>query len=309
MLDSLVSQSDQESQKAKPEYCPRFLKFKYVDGHGMKVEPTPSMLNGAYFEWHLLGATRDGVEPVLPRIGVKDQRPTKSASKQVMIDYITSKDAELAMDDTGLLKSLTVPALFSIIENMPVDLSPGNPSTLQLRIDEVVKVARQVLRIIGIDPAHGQKQLHIQTEEEEGHIDWLTDDIKNLGHPAIYDVKFTQTKVDDWRNGWGEPEQREDIKTQAAHYIYLYHEEYGEWIPFYYLIFGESGWIKIIRVVLTEQGLQVHKINIAATKELISKFEKSKWAARPEFNRCLECPFAEMCDKRALLPEVQEIEI
>jgi len=111
MLDSLVSQSDLESNKLKPAYCPRYLKYKYVDGK--KTEPTPAMLNGAYFEWHLLGTNRDGIEPFLPRINVRDQRPTKSASKQAMIDYITSKWPQTPTN------GLTVPELFEIVKTMP----------------------------------------------------------------------------------------------------------------------------------------------------------------------------------------------
>lgn len=297
MNDAFITESDLPKDVALPQWCPRYLKYKYVDG--IKTDPTDAMLNGLYFEWHLLGATRGGKEPILPRIGVKDQRPPKSAAKTKMIDYLLSK--KMIVPNTA-----TTEELFNLIQKMPVDLSAGEPSTNKTKLDQIIKLAKTILPMMGLDPEKGDKQINLFTDEKSGNIDWLTNDIENPERKAIYDVKYTETKQDDWRNGWGDITTKEDAKVQASHYTMLYKEKHGEWVPFYFLIFGKDGWIKIIKMVMTETGLTVYNIAFSRAKELLEKFVKSDWKARPAFNRCLDCPFSEVCDQRALLPQVEE---
>lgn len=303
MNDAFLTESDQESAKVKPNWCPRYLKFKYIDNK--ETTPTAAMVLGSYFEWHLLGKVRDGVQPFIPRIGIKDLRPIKSASKDEMINYIVEKKNE----DAHLLQALTKDSLYALIQKMPIDLSNGNPSQIQIDIDQIVLLAKQVLKLKGLEVEKGEKQVKIQTKEEIGHLDWVTNDLIEPTKTALYDVKYTETKADDWRNGWGNIDEKDTAKTQAAHYTYLYYELTGEWVPFYFLIFGKCGWIKIVKMTLTPDGLQFHKLAIAQAKELLNKFIKTKWKARPEYNRCLDCCFNSICDQKAVLPEIQEIYI
>jgi len=301
--DAFLTESDQEKDKVKPQWCPRYLKFKYVDHK--QTKPTAAMQLGSYFEWHLLGKVRDNVQPFLPRIGVKDLRPVKSAGKDEMIDYIADKQGE----DRHLLSALTKEGLYKLIQKMPEDLSKGSPSQIQLDLDQIILIAKQVLKLKGLDVEKGDKQVKIETDEEIGHLDWVTNDLIEQPKIALYDVKYTETKADDWRNGWGNVDEKDSAKIQAAHYTYLYHEATGEWAPFYFLIFGKGGWIKIMKMTLTPDGLTFHKLAIEQAKDILSKFVKSKWKARPEYNRCLACDFYEICDQKAILPEIQEIYI
>lgn len=350
--DALKTRSIDPKDQIKPSYCPQYLKFKYVDG--MQTKPSDAMLNGQFFEWHLLGATRDGIEPILPKKNVRDQRPTKSASKNTMLEYIMqkapdaiikgtrkrvdlkpkaseSKDAlinyiiekggqvpekytkatlseiiEKLPEDLGE-PEITQEDYFAFIQTMPEDLSEGEKTTQQETLELMIDNARRILSLMGLNVEEGEKQLRLQTNEEIGHLDWLHKDLVDQDKKAIYDVKYTKTQFDDWRNGWFNPEEKEDAKLQASHYIHLYYENTGEFIPFYFLIFGESGWIRILKYEITKQAYTLHVDLVSESKIWLKEFEKSNWKARPEFNRCLTCDFNEVCKFRAMLPEIEKI--
>lgn len=298
--DAFVTQSDFPKEMIKPQYCPRYLMYKYVEG--LKTEPTTAMQLGNYFEWHLLGATRDGIEPLIPQIGIKDLRPTKSATKATMCEYLTSKKVVFS-------ENAKAHELFEHICKLPPDMTAGTPSAPQLKVDMVVSIAKKVLKEMGLDTENGEKQVKVCTKKKSGHLDWVTNDLQEPARKCIIDVKYTQTQQDDWRNGWGDISTKEEAKIQASHYASIYFEKYGEWVPFYFFIFGESGWIKIIQMVMTEQGLAMYNVAVQQAEELLQKFVATNWKARPEFNRCLSCPFYEICPEKALLPTIEEFSL
>lgn len=283
-----------------PRSCPRYLNFKYVQGKDIKV--SPAMLAGRYFEWHLLGATRDGIEPVIPRVGVKDLRPPKSAAKSTILEYLRAKKQTCFDTDTK-------EALLTQVAALPPDLTLGTPSEAQQTLDVIIGVARQILFLMGLDTSKGEKQAKLETATLVGHIDWITHDFKDPSRKAIYDVKWTETKIDDRWNGWGDFDVLTNPKTQAAQYIRLYHELTGEWIPFYFLLFAKSGWVRFLKITLTEGGLFVHQQQVEHATERIEQFTKTKWKGTPEFNKCINCPFADICPERAVLPTLEEFEI
>lgn len=352
--DAIKTMSIDPKIQLTPCYCPQYLKFKYVDG--LQTKPSEAMLLGQFFEWHLLGAVRNGIEPILPRKNVRDLRPTKSASKNAMIEYIMAKAPEAIIQGTGkrvdlkpkpseskdalinyiiekggvvpekytkatlseiiekLPEDLGEPEItqedyFAFIQTMPEDLSEGDKTTQQETIELIIDHARNILKKMGIDPEKGDKQVKLETSEEVGHLDWIFDDIVNKEKKAIYDVKWTKTKIDDWRNGWFNPEEKEEAKIQAIHYIHLYYEKTGEFVPFYFLIFGEDGWIRVLKFEIDQTSYQLHLDLIDQTKDILKEFEKNKWKARPEFNRCLVCDFSEKCKFVATLPEIEVIRV
>lgn len=290
----------------EPATCPHYLKLKYLEK--MSTPPSDAMLYGQFFEWHLLGATRDGIEPKIPRKGIKDLRPTKSASKQVMSDYLAKK---------GIYASGTAAELFAVIQTFPPEMTLGEPTQIETDLLLVIDVARKVLKQMGLDTAEGEKQVRLQTDGEIGHLDWIHKDFLNPKGKALYDVKFTLTQPDDWRNGWGEPENKPEARLQSGQYLKLYHDNYGEWLPFYYLIFGRSGWMKVLRMRMTASGLAQHQVLISTSRDKFKEYEQKGWKPRPTFNKCIFCPFSAYkmpdgtvfsCEHRALTPPVQEIE-
>lgn len=350
--DALKTRSLDPKIQITANYCPQFLKLRYIDG--LQTKPSDAMLYGQYFEWHLLGATRDGKEPKIPYIGVKDQRPTKSAHINVMSEYIFSKHPEAVIQGTGKRidfkpkKSASLPELisyiesnnyylpekqkkndllafietmpedlgapevtkedyFAYIETMPEDLSIGKKSTQEEILDLVVSNAKKLLLRMGLDVEKGQKQLRLETDTEVGHLDWFYKDLQDLTKDAIYDVKFTQTKIDDWRNGWFNADEKDEAKLQAVHYIHLHYKLHKVFVPFYFLIFGQDGWVRVLKYELTKDAYNMHLVLLDDADTWLKEFTRTKWKARPEYNRCLKCDFNEACKFRSTLPEVEII--
>lgn len=283
-----------------PASCPKYLNFKYVQN--LDIDCSDAMMAGRYFEWHLLGATRDGIEPILPRVGVKDLRPKKSSTKKAKVDYLISKGVVIGEKETD-------ESLFLKCCDLPEDWSAGEPNKAQETLDQIISIARQVLLLMGLDTAEGEKQVRLETDELVGHLDWITKDFQRPERMALYDVKWTETKVDDRWNGWGEFDNKLQAKTQATQYTRLYHAVHGVWVPFYFLIFGKAGWIRVLKITVTEGGVATHEFQVEATKGKLQQFKRTKWKALPEFNKCINCPYTALCPERSVVPTVETFEV
>src|SRR5690606_18094097 len=252
-----------------------------------------------------------------------DLKPKASSSKDELINYLSEKGCLIPEKYTKALlvelveslpedkgePEITQEDLFAFIQTLPEDLSPGEKTTQELTLDLIVEHAKTILEKIGVDIETGDKQVLIQTDGEIGHLDLVSKDFVKSERMALYDVKYTKTKYDDWRNGWFDVEEKDDPKIQASHYLHLYYEQTGEWVPFYFLVFGEDGWVRILKYEMTKTGYALHLDLISEAKLWLKDFIKTKWKARPEFNRCLKCDFNEVCKYRANLPEIETIVI
>jgi CRISPR/Cas system-associated exonuclease Cas4 (RecB family) len=244
------------------DVCPKYIEYRFVKR--IELDPTPAMLKGKYFEWHLLGATRDGEEPKF--------EPLVRGRK---------------------------------MENGEMDKRPA----AQLEMDELVAYAREVLKTVGLDTSSGEKQIRITTDGMDGHIDWITKDITDPERQAIYDVKFTETAFDDRWQGWADFESKWDAKLQAAHYTILYFAKYGKYLPFYFLVFGKSKWCRIIKVHLTQNGVDQHATKLADAEIRFEKWTEQGFPASPEFNKCMACGYNGICPHRAIKPTIEIFEI
>jgi hypothetical protein len=249
------------------EVCPKYMQYKYIDGAEQDNEEEKNvMFRGRYFEWHLLGATRDNIEPVFI--------PNKIATKK--------KDNK-------------------------IDTRPQ----AQADLDDLIIKAREICKRLGLDTSKGDKQLFIQSEDISGNIDWITRDPFHTDEDrqAIIDVKYTETAFDDRYRGWADFETKDDAKTQAVHYIILNYLKTGKYLPFYFFVFGKAGWVRIIKVKLTPEGLDVHINKVNHVREIAMKWHEDGWPARAEFNKCAACGYVSTCPARALMPGVEEFVI
>lgn len=237
------------------DVCPKAVYYEFVKK--MPSEETDLMFRGKYFEWHVLGATRDGIEPVF-----------------------------------GKLKR------------------GGDPKE-QKDLDILVVEAKKILSEIGISPETDPfiTQVHLQSKTDEGHIDLIAPDFQNTKRLALYDLKYTETKLDDRWNGWANFDEMWSQKFQAVHYVHLYHQIHDEWLPFYFLVFGKAGWVRIIKVLVTQSGLQTYRVTRTMGEEKIKEFIKMGWPPNPVYNKCRACPFAYICDYVKTVPEVESFEI
>lgn len=187
-------------------------------------------------------------------------------------------------------------------------LKGGGKPEVQLQLDSIIFKAEQVMIRAGIDIARGEKQLHIETDTLEGHLDLVTNDFQKPGGKAIYDVKYTDTKIDDRYNGWGDAENASAVRLQAMHYVILYHQKYGVYLPFYYLVFGKSGWVRFIRIRISDEApILQHMGTIEYVVRKLTDMGANGWKATPEFNKCTACQFNAICDSKAMIPKVEMI--
>ena len=147
-----------------------------------------------------------------------------------------------------------------------------------------------------------------ETKELIGHPDAL---IKYKGELAIMDLKYTAIKETEnskwnpyaWDNlvDQNTGEVNKDF-SQAIHYIEMYFQEHGVYLPFFYLIFGKSGWCKFIMIEPTRETLEKYRNKLKRFKDDIKNF-KSK--PINNYSICRKCSV--ICNKRTNKPIIQEI--
>lgn len=282
------------------ECCSQAIKFKYVDKR--QTAQTDAMFSGNYFEYYVLGDTRDHRVPIFTKVNRKNLKPTKSASKKLKIEYLTKKQVGFNLEASS-------EELDEILDTMPEDLTAGEPGADERGLVKLVEYAKNVMFLMGIIPSNGQNQVQIDTGDLIGHLDHVNQDFANPTRKAIYDLKYTETGENDRFNGWGDILQNFSAINQARHYIKIYHDKFKEFLPFYFLVFGKSGWVKVFKMNLTEDGLAAHESQIETVKEVVVKMEVDNFPATPKFNKCAKCDFKDICDFRATRPEVEEISL
>lgn len=173
--------------------------------------------------------------------------------------------------------------------------------------DEAIENARTVIAELGLDLLDGEKQLRVENDLCVGHLDWLTTDILDKSKKAIYDVKYTLTAYDDRWNGWANVEEKFEAKLQAAQYIMLCKDVLGYFPRFYFLVFGKSKWVRLIKMELTQEGLEAHIGRIKYVLGEMEIMQRDGWKATPEFNKCLSCCFNTICDSVAKVPTIETV--
>lgn len=282
------------------QMCPQYIKFKYVDL--ILTGQSDVMFNGNYFEYYVLGDTRDHTFPAFDNVNKKNLKPTKSAVKSKKIEYLNSKG--FVFDDEP-----TKEYLDEQLELLPEDFSKGEAGKAQRDLDDLVLYAKNILTILGIDPSLGETQVRIESDTLQGHLDHVNVDFQDPTRKAIYDLKYTETKENDRWAGWLDFSNNFNARTQATHYVNLYHEKHGVWLPFYFLIFGKTKWAKIIKASITEEGLSGHDFTIESCKQQFADLEVNGFPAKAAFNKCVKCDFYKICEQKRIVPEVEEYSI
>lgn len=233
--------------------------------------------------------------------------------KQVYYSFVEGKDL-LAPSESMVLGRYFESELLGACRGgetqEPRYLKGGNIAKPFLDCLELVDFAKGVITNLGIDleAEESEVQVDIQSETLKGALDLVANNIEGEGL-ANYDLKWTGTKEDDRWNGWANPEDKQEAIIQAAHYTLVTHEATGEWRPFYFLIFGKDFWTKVIRYQFSEEALNMHKQRIAYTVGKIEEYVKGNYKGNGSLNKCISCPFNEICEDKAKMPEVQTVKI
>ena len=181
-------------------------------------------------------------------------------------------------------------------------LKSGKPTKGELDVRQLAESSKDVLKDMGIEPIDVQPEW--ETDTLIGHPD-LTANYK--GEKILIDIKYTETKEDDnvrWNPfAWGGDIRNKDY-TQAIHYVYMCHLITGEYLPFYYLIFGKSGWVKFVRVKIKPETLEMHKNIVKNLEEDVLDFQPYPIN---DYSVCKKCSLFDICDEATKLPNQIEV--
>tara|TARA_R100001443_G_scaffold23670_2_gene35881 strand:+ start:14135 stop:14866 length:732 start_codon:yes stop_codon:yes gene_type:complete len=180
-------------------------------------------------------------------------------------------------------------------------LKNGNVSKREADLVYLSEFAKKTMKDLEI------KILEVQPEWETdtliGHPDAL---ITYKGNLAIMDLKYTAIREDESCK-WN-PYAWSDLKykdfRQALHYVEMYYQLYDVYLPFFYLVFGKSGWVKFISVDITSNAMEDYRM-------LLNTFSKDLQDFEPKpiknYSICRKCELN--CTKRTEKPNVINIEI
>lgn len=188
-------------------------------------------------------------------------------------------------------------------------LKNGGKSQAEKDIDDLAVIARRTLELLGINMGKIDTQMRLEHDGMSGIIDMIANDIENPDRLAIYDIKYTETKYDDRWNGWADLDNKPDSKRQARHYIHLYHLIHGKYLPYYFIVFGKSGWCRVIKCVMTAENLAMHMAEIETVKSNLYSWERLKWPAIPSYDKCRDCYVSEHCASFKATPDVEQYEV
>jgi PD-(D/E)XK nuclease superfamily len=232
------------------------------------------------------------------------------AIKYEFIDHLPGRDSKAFMQGRLFEYLLTGSTRDGDKVEYPKGVK-GQKLKEELDIEEAAAAALIVLQKMGIDMDKMEKQVHLfdQSDLCHGHIDMIGTDIENNNGQAIYDVKWTATAIDDRWNGWANFEGKANEMMQARHYIYLAHETHGKWMPYYFIVFGKSGWIKIIKCVVDQDSIDRHIRTIQTAIGVIDQMYETGFETKPEYNKCMICPFADKCADASTIPTIEKFMI
>lgn len=189
-------------------------------------------------------------------------------------------------------------------------LKSGAKSQAERDIDELADIAKKIIAGYGINIKNALTQVKIEGHGLSGILDLVANDIQDNTRNAIYDLKYTETRYDDRYNGWADIETKVNAKRQAKHYIYLWHQMHGEWLPYYFLIFGKSGWCRVIKCQLSQESLDLHLTEIKTLQNILSNWESNGWKPiNANYEQCRNCPYIAECPYYVSLPTVEKVDV
>lgn len=207
-------------------------------------------------------------------------------------------------------------------------LKSGGLGQVEKDLIITIDYARDIMNKLGVDIKGGEAQLKLESELFSGHLDLVTNDFTDPSRKCIIDVKFTETAIDEKYRGWGGIETGGDngsqayldAKIQALHYTKLYKDVRGEYVPFYFMIFGQHGkdlnsgekkrWARVLKFEIMPSTLEEYENErLDQLQKTLHYFQSTGWKAKPEFNKCQICPFNLICKDKVSLPEIEKISV
>jgi len=170
-------------------------------------------------------------------------------------------------------------------------LKSGAKPKAQIDLDGLIERSKMIMaeNDIIID----EVQPEYKFDDAVAHLDAVG---RIKGKKCLIDVKWTATKEDDRWNGWGNPSRKEDSFIQAVHYVWTYWMAKDEKLPFYFLVFGKSGWVKLIHYEVSDNDLLNHRERVGMTRHRVKDMINKKFKFEPHYGLCGGCRYKDICD-------------
>ena len=181
-------------------------------------------------------------------------------------------------------------------------LKSGAKPKAELDLIELIDKSKEILEANNIEILEVQPEYKF--DDVVGHLDAIG---TINGHKAIIDVKWTATREDDKWNGWADATFKEDAHIQALHYTWVFYMATGEMLPFYFLVFGKGGWVKLIHIDINIDLLDRHEDKINETRQKLKAIIDSKFESEPNIAMCGSCRYKNVCSKRSLKLKTEKI--
>ena len=245
-------------------------------------------------------------EPLISQSIIKEVQ--KQGCKTALLHYINrveTKPSEAMLCGLYFEHHLIGGCRGGQVPEMPKSKTTGKPLKAQQDLDILIPKAAAIMEKNNIVITE------VQPEYICGHIVAHIDAIGTIdGEECIMDVKWTATRHDDKWNGWAEPENKPEALLQATHYVYTYYVATGKLLPFYFLIFGKSGWVNAVRFNIGKKYLVQHEKVIDDTQAYLAEAINTNFKSDPHFGVCGACRYKDVCNKYSekLLPTIIEVD-
>jgi hypothetical protein len=137
------------------------------------------------------------------------------------------------------------------------------------------------------------------------------------GEECVIDIKYTSL-FDDKFNPYGWHTEsliyKSSLLLQPIHYKYLIEKMEGKPnIPFYFFVFSakDPEKAKIIKTNIQDEHIYIHEENYVEKMKRYIEFHYNnpdKLEARPNYVRCKDCSYFDICEKRAEIPLVETVD-
>ena len=139
-------------------------------------------------------------------------------------------------------------------------------------------------------------------------------DSNNTDYKVIIDLKYSGLLEDKYSDfGWDENSLPHNDNTllQATHYKFLYWKKYGVNIPFFFFVFDskKTKKAKLIHISIPEYKLEKHEEFLNKAKFYFDNQIKLGFKPKPEYKRCIECDYLDICLFKVDLPEIIHINL
>lgn len=183
-------------------------------------------------------------------------------------------------------------------------LKNGKQSKRELDLEKLSIDAKEMIKSLDIEILDVQPEWIV--EDLIGHPDCL---ITYKGHKAIMDLKYTAVKENDSCKynpyAWDDLDYK-DFR-QALHYVLMYYKMHNVYLPFIYLVFGKSGWVKVISLDITQLSMEDYMMLIGQFRIDYRKFNKKSPEPIDNFSICRKCKLE--CKKRSVKPKIINYEL